>query len=130
MGRILLAALLAGALAACSDSSIEPEYSALYTVEVAGQRFKIKAEGATAIAGMDARLQAGTEGVIHGKLVRGNGGFNSPWGWHLEPGSITTPDLAMELCDGEPDFVQSELDYYLDSVKFYCPWGARVVSRD
>ena len=102
----------------------------MFTVEVAGQRFKVKAEGAIAVAALNQRLQAGTEGVIHGRLVRGNGGFNSPWGWHLEPGTITAPDLAMELCDGEPSFVESELDYYLDSVKFYCPWGAKVVARD
>ena len=46
-----------------------------------------------------------------------------------DPASITTPDFAMELCDGEPSFVQEELDYYLASVKFYCPWGAKVIAR-
>jgi hypothetical protein len=130
MGRVLAAAALAVALVACDDTNVEPDEAAVFTVEVAGQRFKVKAEGENAVAALNQRMQAGTEGVIHGKLVRGNGGFNSPWSWHLDPSSITAPDLAMELCDGEPDFVESELDYYLDSVKFYCPWGAKVVARD
>ena len=130
MGRLIAAAALAALLAGCDNTGSEPGDAAVFTVEVAGDRFKIKAEGAAAIAALDVRMQAGTEGVIHGRLVRGSGGFNSPWGWHLDPASITTPDVAMELCDGEPSFVQEELDYYLDSVKFYCPWGARVVGRD
>jgi hypothetical protein len=129
MGKLLTTAALAALLVACDNTGSEPEVQAVYTVEVVGQRFKIKVQGEAAIAALDARLQSGQEGVIHGRLLRGHGGFNSPWGWHLDPSSITTPDLAMEVCDGEPSFVQEELEYYLDNVKFYCPWGARVVSR-
>jgi hypothetical protein len=119
-----MAALLVG----CDDTN-EPGAEALFTVEVVGQRFNVRAQGETAIAALNARFQSAQEGVIHGRLMRGNGGFNSPWGWHLDPASITTPDLAVELCDGTPSYVEEELDYYMASVKFYCPWGAKVVSR-
>ena len=103
---------------------------ATFTVQVSGEQFKVKVEGQAAIAALQARLDAGTTGVISGKLVRGNGGFNTTWGWHLEPSSVTAPDLAIELCDGRPSMVQADLDYWMASVKQFCPWGATVVSRN
>jgi len=120
--------VLTAVLVGCDDAN-EPAAGTMFKVEVVGQRFNVRVEGDAAIAAMNARLQSGQEGVVHGKLLRGNGGFNSPWGWHLDPTTVTTPDAAFELCDGSPSYVQEELDYYLDSVKFYCPWGAKVVSR-
>ena len=125
-----LAALALVALAACSDSGTEPGDMATFTVQVSGEQFKVKVEGQAAIAAMQARLDAGSTGVISGKLVRGSGGFNTGWGWHLEPSTVTAPDLAIELCDGRPSMVQADLDYWMDSVKQFCPWGARVVSRN
>jgi hypothetical protein len=58
--------------------------------------------------------------------VRGDGGFNAPWSWHLDPLSIAVPDASIELCDGRPSMVQSDLDYWVDTVHTYCPWAARV----
>jgi hypothetical protein len=119
-----------GLLAACQDSTTEPEETALFTVEVSGEQFRVKAEGEAAIAAMQSRLSSGTTGVISGTLVRGNGGFNGSWSWHLEPTTVTAPDLAIELCDGRPSFVEDDIDYWMNSVKQYCPWGAKVISRD
>jgi hypothetical protein len=128
MARLPLTVALAAVLVGCADTN-EPGTGTLFTVQVVGQTFKVKVEGDAAVAALNARMQSGLEGVIHGRLVRGNGGFNSPWDWHLDPASVSAPDAAIELCDGSPSFVQEELDYYLASVKFYCPWGAKVVSR-
>jgi hypothetical protein len=128
MGKRLMLAALAAAMLGCSESTA-PE-TALFTVEVSGEQFKVQAQGDVAIAAMQTRLQSGQTGVISGTLVRGNGGFNTGWGWHLEPSTVTAPDLAMELCDGRPSFVQNDLDYWLSSVKLFCPWGARVVARN
>jgi hypothetical protein len=32
-----------------------------------------------------------------GRLVIGNGGFNSPWSWHLDPDHVTMAEFAIEL---------------------------------
>ena len=37
---------------------------------------------------------------VSGRLVIGNGGFNSPWSWHLDPDDVTMAEFAIELCDG------------------------------
>ncbi|MEO3993764.1 MAG: hypothetical protein QN229_05640 [Desulfurococcaceae archaeon TW002] len=41
----------------------------------------------------------------------GDGGFNKSWGWHLDPDTVEVADVTIELCDGMPSFVESELDY-------------------
>jgi hypothetical protein len=67
--------------------------------------------------------------VITGDLATGDGGFNSPWSWHIEPGTVEVADLAIELCDGRPSMVEADVDYWINTVGRFCPWSARVISR-
>ena len=79
-------------------------------------------------AAMDGTGEIGyTADVGMTQLYAGDGGFNSPWSWHLDPATIEVPDLAIEVCDGRPSMVEADLPYWLSSVKAFCPWGARVV---
>ena len=121
----LSAALLA---VACSEDATGPDET-VYVVEVSGEQFKVKVTDPEAIANIEARLASGQTGVIIGSLVRGHGGFNNPWGWHLDPGTVDAVDTAIELCDGRPSMVQNDLNYWMNSVKSYCPWGAKVVGK-
>ena len=66
---------------------------------------------------------------ITGKLVRGDGGFNQPWSWHLDPASVSMAEISIEVCDGRPSYVEESLDEWLATVgDTYCPWGSRVVA--
>jgi len=121
---VLLALLLA-----CGGSPTTPD-AALFTVEVSGETFRVRATDAATVAALEARMRAGRRGVINGRLVRGDGGFNSPWSWHLDPATLDVPDFAIELCDGRPSMVEADLDYWFDRVGSFCPWGALVVRRD
>ncbi len=109
---------------------MKPVDVVMYTVDVSGEQFKVKVQGQAEIAAFQARLASGARGVISGKLVRGDGGFNSSWGWHLEPGTVTAPDISIELCDGRPSMVQADLNYWIDTVKQFCPWGAKVIAKN
>ena len=60
-----------------------------------------------------------------GPLVPGNGGFNAPWSWHFDPERVRMAEIAIEVCDGQPSYVEENL---ADFVTAYCPWGARVVA--
>ncbi len=64
-----------------------------------------------------------------GTLARGDGGFNMPWSWHLLPKTVEVADFTIELCDGRPSMVEADLDYWVDTVKQFCPWGGRLVER-
>lgn len=114
--------------AGCDDAT-GPGDGALFKVEVSGEHFVIQVETDAQIEELEARLDSGEEGVINGQILAGDGGFNGPWGWHMVPASVHTADIAIELCDGRPSLVEDDLDYWLQTVKQFCPWGAKVVQR-
>ncbi len=132
--RLLSALLLTATVgfAGCDEGDdviTIPEPPAEYRVEVSGESFVVRATTQEAVDGLDARLASGEAGVIMGELAAGDGGFNDPWSWHLEAGTLGTPDMAIEVCDGRPSMVEKDLDYWLNNVERFCPWGAVVVER-
>lgn len=62
-----------------------------------------------------------------GSIRPGNGGHNGDWGWHFSEVNLT--ELAIELCDGRPSMVQADLDYWLNTVKSFCPWSSYVYAE-
>ena len=114
----------------CDDGVTLPEAGAVFVLEVSGEEFRALVTEAEALADLQARLEARTEGVVSGTLASGDGGFNAPWSWHWVPGSVHTADFAAEVCDGRPSMVENDLDYWIYTVKQFCPWGATVVRRE
>lgn len=126
--RWILAALTLSTLAACDDATA-PEQNAAFAIVVSGERFVVEVSTAAQAQQLDARLASGVEGVINGELLEGDGGYNQPWSWHMDPATVHTADTSIELCDGRPSLIEPELDYWLDTVGRFCPWGAKVVER-
>lgn len=70
-----------------------------------------------------------------GRIVKGWGGFNRDpsdpglrrWSWHLDPSSLALVEFTIELCDGQPSFVEDELDYWVNQVGTYCPWSHTIL---
>ncbi len=107
-------------------ASMRPTPAQEFVIEVEGEQFRLRTTNPATASALDARRRGGTLGVIAGRIVRGDGGFNTPWSWHLDPASIEVPEVAIEVCDGQPSMVQGDLDYWVDTVRTYCPWAARV----
>ena len=128
IGMLIRRLLLALSVTACGSDvdTMRPAPAQEFVIEVEGERFRIRTTNLATASALDARRRSGAIGVVAGRLVRGDGGFNAPWSWHLDMQSIEVPQVAIELCDGRPSMVQSELDYWVDAVGTYCPWGARV----
>jgi hypothetical protein len=63
-----------------------------------------------------------------GDLDLGDGGFNQPWSWHMIPQTVRMTDFSTELCDAEPHMLQDNLTYWVNVVRYYCPWSAKIVS--
>jgi hypothetical protein len=101
----------------------------VFTVQVGAERFKVQATTAASLAALRSRLQSGIPGVILGSLASGDGGVNAPYQWHLVPTTVTAADVATEVCDGRPSDVQGNLNYWLTTVRSYCPWSAKVVAE-
>jgi hypothetical protein len=60
-----------------------------------------------------------------GSIQAGNGGFNGHWSWHFVPESVRMTEVAIEVCDGTPSYVNAHLSDYLGIG--YCPWAAKVI---
>ena len=121
LSKVALAlALLAGA--ACSSTSPD-EGSAEFVVAVGAEQFVVRSTHAPTAALMREALGGRRSGFPAGPLRRGDGGFNAPWSWHLDPAETRFVEAAIEVCDGTPSYVEAHLAEF----PTYCPWGARIV---
>lgn len=59
-----------------------------------------------------------------GGIQAGNDGVNLSWSWHFSGVRLT--EMSIELCDGIPSMVEADPDYWLNSVKQFCPWSSYV----
>jgi hypothetical protein len=99
-----------------------------FTIGVVSQQFTLRATDTETIQQLIENYNGKNNFHVTGTLVKGDGGFNSPWSWHLDPSSVRMAEVSIELCDGTPSFVEENLDYWLDTVHTYCPWSSKVVS--
>ena len=125
------ASLAYAVMTGCGESAAPADgVTPTFVIEVNTEQFRLRASEPAMQAKLRAHLASGRVGVIYGAVRSGNGGFNAPYRWHLAPETIETPDVSIELCDGRPSDVESDLAYWLGNVQAYCPWGARVVREE
>lgn len=66
---------------------------------------------------------------MHGDIEAGDGGVNAPWSWHFVDGSWTLAEISAEVCDGWPSYIEENLDEWLKSPGYFCPWSSRVLAE-
>lgn len=108
-----------------SPSEIQGKSFILQTAN--GDRFKVYATDPEAIQLLTDNYYGLNNMFVMGGLVIGNGGFNSPWSWHLDPDHVTMAEFSIELCDGTPAEVERNLPYWLFQVETFCPWSSKVI---
>jgi hypothetical protein len=108
-----------------SPSEIRGKLFILQTAN--GDNFKVYATDPEAIQLLTDNYYGLNNMFVMGRLVIGNGGFNSPWSWHLDPDHVTMAEFAIELCDGTPSEVEHDLPYWLFQVETFCPWSSKVI---
>lgn len=119
---ILAAALLTGCDSADDDG-------VRYLIGVADETFVVRITDPDEIAVADSLVRTGDRSIVMGDVVRGDGGFNAPYGWHLDPETVGFHDATTEVCDARPSYVEDHLDEWVDDVGTYCPWNAAVEAR-
>lgn len=63
---------------------------------------------------------------INGPIAAGNGSHNLSWSWHFVPNEWDMVEVSIELCDGRPQLVEEDLEYWLETVGTFCPWSSYV----
>ena len=112
-------------MTACSSPTEPPAGAADFVVSVSGEQFVLRlTDPATIELAEENRLGRNSKFPI-GPLRQGNGGFNGGWSWHLDPAETRMVDVAIEICDGRPSYVEQHVQDYPS----YCPWGAQVIRR-
>lgn len=120
----VVAVALGFAVSACGTT--EPSGAAAeFVVEVVGERFVLRVTHPETIRLARERLAGRGAGFPAGPVRRGDGGFNAPWSWHLDPAETRMVEAAIEVCDGRPSYLEAHIDEF----PAYCPWGARVVAE-
>jgi hypothetical protein len=125
-----LAVLLAVAATGCGDDDgpTSPDRGRVFRVRVNAEDFRMRVTDPETIALAMENLRGRNSRFPNGSIALGDGGFNAPWTWHFVPESVRMVDFSIELCDGEPSYVEAHRPEYLASG--YCPWGARVVALE
>jgi uncharacterized protein (TIGR03437 family) len=67
---------------------------------------------------------------VIGTIVKAPAPYNRPWSYHFDPATISFFDLAVEVCDGNIQYVEDHLDeaggHFLPGNR-WCPWNSRLV---
>jgi len=100
----------------------------LATFDVVGEQYSIFITNKETILQVFA-LQRGESqaNIPSGRLIRGSVAYNRPWSWHIDPEDVHMAEMTIELCDGLPSHVEGDLNYWVDTVQRFCPWGAKLI---
>ena len=127
---LIVIGLIAGSLAKLIQRAVLLRGGALATFEVGGERFRLWTTNPQTIHDLH-ELQQGTStaNIPNGRILRGPGRarHNAPYHWHLDPQDITLTEVAIEVCDGLPSYVEENVDEFVERVGRYCPWAAQLV---
>jgi hypothetical protein len=121
----VLAAAASLLTAGCSSPTAPTPAFVEFIVDVAGERFVVRTADKETIRHADENRLGRNRRFPIGILMPGDDGFNAPWTWHLDPASVEFVEMAIEVCDGRPSYVETHQAEY----PRYCPWGARVIGR-
>ncbi len=120
--------LLVSVSCGCSESKPSLFGGILVTFDVSGEPYSIFVTDEDTIGEVLAVERGESRATIpSGKLVRGSVAYNKPWSWHVDPGDVLMAEMTIELCDGLPSHVEADVDYWIESVKRFCPRTAKIV---
>jgi hypothetical protein len=135
--RIAFALLLAGLGSSiqCGSPDAPSRAEAIFQVRACrgsrrapdGEVFRILLRDRDLIAQARALVGAGRRRIVSGTLASGNGGFNAPWSWHLNPDTVRFPEVAIELCDGCPSDVEASGGTWGGGS--FCPWTSEIIAE-
>ena len=114
------------------DANKCPDSTTCFLVKIrepiSDETFLVASNKETFIQKIRAELAKPVDDRLHvnGRIARGDGEFNSPWSWHIDPEKWELAENSMELCDGLPSDIESNMEYWLNTVGRFCPWQSYI----
>lgn len=66
---------------------------------------------------------------IQGPVAEGDGDLNEGWDWHFVPNAWRLVSESLEICDGDPGFIDLTLQDWVEKIGHYCPRTARIAEE-
>lgn len=66
---------------------------------------------------------------VTGRIVKRPASYNPGWSYHLEPDTVSFFEMAIEVCDAGPQYVEDHLDEACGAFLpgcHWCPWSSRL----
>lgn len=63
---------------------------------------------------------------LNGEIQYGRETNNPIYSWHFVTDAWDLVELAVEVCDGRPDDVENDKQYWIETVGHFCPWSSFV----
>ena len=107
----------------CNDLDLDPGQVLIRVQEVdrPDVRFRVLLENPDIINEADQLRRTGEARWIIGRVRRGDGGFNGPWSWHLDPSDhISFGEVTIEECQTTPGYIEENLDAWLSRTGLTC----------
>lgn len=96
-----------------------------FRVQVVNEQFTMFVTDPETIRAATENLQGKNHRFPTGRIAFGNGGWNQSWNWHYIPESVRMVEIAVEVCDGLPSYVNTHLNDYFATG--YCPWSGKII---
>jgi len=130
MRQILIFAYAIVAMACGSDAIFRQSGAAgLFKATNCGQVFYIAIDDPDMALIAEAQINTSNPLVLNGPVISGDGEFNHPWSWHLDPTDISFDEVTIELCDGCPQAIEDDVTTWIATVERFCPWSGRILER-
>jgi hypothetical protein len=121
-GRLAAVALVA-VLMTCSDAT-DPAASTRFVFRdpATNSVVQLRISNGEGLEQAEALLQSGAAMWALGTPRRGDGGFNAPFTWHIDPATVTFAEVTIEACQVSSTMIADDLDYWINFGQV-CIWG-------
>lgn len=105
---------------------------ALFEITMGSSRFVIQVQGRPNIQNARRIIRSKSSVFMLGLVVPAPRTYNRKWKFHVAPNTIQFVELAMEVCDAAPKYVQEHLAEVGGSFlpgNIWCPWSS-VLSKE
>lgn len=129
LSKSLYLLLLAAVVFAPCLAHAAPRKTALFETRIGSSRFTIAISNPAAIREARLLLRRRQSAVIVGEVSVGRMNYNKAWGFHLNPGSVSFADVAIDTCDASPRLVEKSLSAgaALLPGNVWCPWNSSLI---